>query len=63
MKVGDIIKSKNSPKLVFLITNIRKSVVNGTITYTLYSFTNGREHMVENTLDHDRIILKYQKVS
>jgi len=64
MKVGDIIQSKNSPQLIFLITNIQKSgVYFGTITYTLYSFINGREHMVENTLNHDRIVLKYQKVS
>lgn len=63
MKVGDIIQSKNSPQLVFLITNIQKSVWAGTITYTLYNFTNGGKHMVENTLGYDRIVLKYDKVS
>lgn len=61
MKVGDIIKSKYYHNHIYLITNIHKTI--NTITYTLYDFYEKREHMVENTLNHDRIILKYQKVS
>ena len=61
MKVGDIIQNKILPNIVYLITNIRKTKY--TITYTFYDLADGREHMVENTLNHDRIILKYDKVS
>lgn len=59
-QIGDIVRSKVIAS-TFLITN--KTTTKFSINYTLLNFSDGREHIIENTLGYDRVLLKFEKVS
>lgn len=59
-QIGDIVRSKVITS-TYLITN--KVTTNCSINYTLLNLSNGREHVIENTLGYDRVLLKFEKVT